>query len=91
MSQRSTSPSHYFSAQDAAEYRYLQRVAFGRDLRAHFELPRDLPHRFLTLMMALNNQSERLDRNREARDALALSVAGVMVVMVVWNLMLFFY
>jgi hypothetical protein len=43
------------------------------------------------LMMALNDQGERLQRNREARDALALSVAGVMVVTVVWNLMLSFY
>ena len=31
------------------------------------------------------DQGERLERNREARDALALSVAGVMVVTVVWN------
>ena len=35
--------------------------------------------------------AERFERNREARHALALSVAGVMTVMVVWNLMLFFY
>ena len=35
--------------------------------------------------------AERFERNREARHALALSVAGVMAVMVVWNLMLFFY
>jgi hypothetical protein len=40
-------------------------------------------------MMALNDQDERLERS--ARHAFALSVAGVMVVMVVWNLMLFFY
>jgi hypothetical protein len=33
--------------------------------------------------------AERFERNREARHALALSVAGVMSVMVV--LMLFFY
>jgi hypothetical protein len=42
-------------------------------------------------MMALNDQGESLERSREARHALALSVAGVMVVTVVWNLMLFFY
>jgi hypothetical protein len=35
--------------------------------------------------------AERFELNREARHALALSVAGVMTVMVVWNLMLFFY
>jgi hypothetical protein len=35
--------------------------------------------------------AERFERSREARHALALSVAGVMAVMVVWNLMLFFY
>jgi hypothetical protein len=35
--------------------------------------------------------ADRFERNREARHALALSVAGVMTVMVVWNLMLFFY
>jgi hypothetical protein len=33
----------------------------------------------------------RLERNREARHALALSVAGAMAVMVFWNLMLFFH
>jgi hypothetical protein len=42
-------------------------------------------------MTALNGQEERLERHRETRHALALSVAGVTVVMVVWNLMLFFY
>jgi hypothetical protein len=30
--------------------------------------------------------AERIERNREARRALALSVAGVMAVMVLWNL-----
>jgi hypothetical protein len=35
--------------------------------------------------------AERFERNREARHALALSGAGVIAVMVVWNLMLFFY
>jgi hypothetical protein len=91
MSQRCKSPSDYLSAQDAAEYCHLLRVVLRRGLLAHYELPQDLPHRILTLMMALNDQGERLERNREARDALALSVAGVMVVTVVWNLMLFLY
>jgi hypothetical protein len=36
--------------------------------------------------------AERFERNREARHALALSVAGVMATMVVWNLtVLLFY
>jgi hypothetical protein len=30
--------------------------------------------------------TERIERNREARHALALSIAGVMAVMVFWNL-----
>jgi hypothetical protein len=35
---------------------------------------------------------ERFDGNREARQALALSVAGVVTIMLVWNLiMLFLY
>ena len=90
MSQRN-SVSDYLSAQDAAEYCDLLRVALGRELRAHYELPQDLPHRILTLMMALNDQGERSERNREARQVLALSVAGVIAAMVVWNLMLFFH
>ncbi len=36
-------------------------------------------------------KAERFELNREARQALALSVAGVIAVMVVWNLMLFFH
>ena len=36
--------------------------------------------------------AERFERNREARQALALSVAGAIVVMIFWNLTtLFFY
>jgi len=91
MSQHRKSVSDYLSAQDAAEYCNLLRVVLRRELRAHYKLPQDLPRQILTLMMALNDQGERLERNREARDALALSVAGVMVVTVVWNLMLSFY
>jgi len=30
--------------------------------------------------------AERVERNREARQALALSIAGAIVVMVLWNL-----
>jgi len=36
--------------------------------------------------------AERFDVNREARQALALSVAGVVTIMLVWNfIMLFLY
>ena len=91
MSQHRKSVSNYLSAQDAAEYRVLLRVVLRRGLLAHYELPQGLPHHILTLMMALNGQVERLERNREAKDALVLSAAGVMVVTVVWNLMLLFY
>ncbi len=90
MSQRRKSATNYLSAQDAVEYCDLLRV-FRLELQAHYEPPKDLPRQILTLMMALNEQDERLERSREARHAFALSVAGVMVVMVVWNLMLFFY
>jgi len=90
MSQLRT-PSDYLSPQDAAEYRDLPRVVLRRGLLAHYKLPQGLPHHILTLMMALNDKGERLERNREAKDALVLSVAGVMVVTVVWNLMLFLY
>jgi hypothetical protein len=37
-------------------------------------------------------KAERFEGNREARQALALSVAGVMAIMLMWNLiMLFLY
>ena len=64
---------------------------FRQELRAHYELPKYLPHQILTLMTALNGQDERFERSREAKDAFALFVAGVIVVMAVWNLILFFY
>ncbi len=81
----------YLSAEDAAEYSALLLRDLRRELRAHYEPPKDLPHQILTLLMALNYQDERVERSREARHAFALSVAGVIAVMVVWNLMLFFY
>jgi hypothetical protein len=90
MSQKRKFVSDYVSNHDAAEYSELLRV-FRQQLRAHYELPKDLPHQILTLMMALNGQDERSERSREAKHAFALSVAGVMVVTAVWNLMLFFY
>ena len=57
ISQRRKSASDYLSAQDAAEYCELVRV-LRRELRAHYELPQDLPHQILTLMMALNDGRE---------------------------------
>jgi hypothetical protein len=81
---------NYLSAQDAVSYCDFLR-AFRLELLAHYELPKDPPDQILTLMMALNDRDERFERSRETRHAFALSVAGVMVVMVVWNLMLFFY
>ena len=90
MSQNRKFVSDYVFDHDAAEYSELLRV-FRQELRAHYELPKYLPHQILTLMTALNGQDERLERQREAMHAFALSLAGVMAVMVVWNLMLFFY
>jgi hypothetical protein len=90
MSQRRTFFSDYVSDHDAAEYSELLRV-FRLELLGHYELPKDLPRQILTLMTALNGQDERLQRHREAMHAFALSAAGVMAVMVVWNFMLFFY
>ncbi len=81
----------YLSAEDAAEYSVLLLRELRRGLRAHYEPPTNLPRQILTLLTALNYQDERVERSREARHALALSVAGVLVVMVVWNLILFFY
>jgi hypothetical protein len=52
MSQRHNSAS----AQDA-EYLDLLRV-LRRELRAHYELPQDLPHQILTIMLALNDLGE---------------------------------
>jgi len=37
-------------------------------------------------------KAEKFEGNREARQALALSVAGVIIIMLIWNLtMLFLY
>jgi hypothetical protein len=89
MSQKRKFVSDYVSDHDAAEYSEMLRV-FRLELLGHYELPKDLPHQLLTLMTALSGQDERLERHREARHAFALSVVGVMAVMVVWNLMLLF-
>ncbi len=56
-SKRRKSGSGYSSNQDAAKQCDLLAV-FRRELREHFELPQDLPHQILTLMMALTNQGE---------------------------------
>jgi hypothetical protein len=89
-SQKRKFVSDYVFDHDAAEYSELLRV-FRQELRAHYELPKYLPHQILTLMTALNGQDERFERSREAKDAFALFVAGVIVVTAVWNLILFFY
>jgi hypothetical protein len=90
MSQKRKFVSAYVSDHDAAEYSEFLR-AFRPELLAHYQLPKDLPRQILALMTVLNGQDERLERHREARQALALSVAGVMTVMVVWHLAQFFY
>ena len=54
--QRKSAPDH-LSAEGAAEYSELLR-ALRQELRAHYEPPEDLPHKILTLMMALNDQAE---------------------------------
>jgi hypothetical protein len=36
-------------------------------------------------------KTERFEDNREARQALALSVAGVMSIMLMWNLIMLFW
>jgi len=90
MSQKRKFVSDYVSDHEVDEYSEFLRV-FRLELLAHYDLPKDLPRQILTLMAALNGQDERLERHREALHAFALSVAGVIAVMVVWNLMLFFY
>jgi hypothetical protein len=57
MSQRRKLVPDCSSAENTAEYRELLTV-LRRELGAHYELPQDLPHQILTLMMALNNQDE---------------------------------
>jgi hypothetical protein len=54
MSQQRKSAPDYLSAEGAAEYCELLRV-FRQELRRHYELPQDLPHQILTLMMALHD------------------------------------
>ena len=65
MSQKRKFVSDCVSDHDAAEYSELLRV-LRQELRAHYELPQDLPHQILTLMMALNDQGES-DEGREVR------------------------
>jgi hypothetical protein len=57
MAQKRKFVSDYVSGHDAAEYSELLRL-LRRELRAHYELPKDLPHQILTLLMALNDQGE---------------------------------
>jgi hypothetical protein len=56
------------------------------------ERPMSITDQFWQYGGRLAAKAERFDGNREARQALALSVAGVMAVMLMWNLiMLFLY
>ena len=57
MAQKRKFVSDYVSGHDAAEYSELLRV-LRQELRAYYELPEDLPHLILTLLMALNDQGE---------------------------------
>jgi hypothetical protein len=57
MSQKRKFVSDHVSEHDPAEYSELLRV-LRQELRAHYEPPEDLPHKILTLMMALNDQAE---------------------------------
>jgi hypothetical protein len=63
LSQKRKLVSDYTSDHDVAEYSELLR-GLRQELRAHYELPEDLPHQILTLMMALNGQGES-DERRE--------------------------
>jgi hypothetical protein len=49
------------SRQSAATFQVLDQ-----DLRAHYGLPRDLPHRLLTLLMKLNDLGNPLRRIKPA-------------------------
>jgi hypothetical protein len=56
---------HHSACQQAAERRDLPKV-LEQDLRAHYELPQDLPHRLLTLLMKLNGLGNPLRRIKPA-------------------------
>jgi hypothetical protein len=51
------SVSGYASGQDATEICDLVAV-LRQELREHYEMPQDLPHQFLALLLALNDQDE---------------------------------
>jgi hypothetical protein len=52
------SASGHSAAWDAAEYTNLLAI-LQQELRGHYELPHDLPHKILTLMMTLNDQGSK--------------------------------
>ena len=52
------SASGHSAACDAAEYTDLLAI-LQQELRGHYELPHDLPHKILTLMMTLNDQGPK--------------------------------
>ncbi len=60
---RRKSASGCASDQHAAEHCDLLAV-LRRELRQHYELPEDLPHQILALMLALNDQGESALRPR---------------------------
>jgi hypothetical protein len=66
MAQKRKLVSDYVADHDAAEYSELLRV-LRQELRAHYELPEDLPHQILTLLMALNDQAESRFADRSSR------------------------
>jgi hypothetical protein len=52
------SQPHHSATQPVAERSGLPKV-LEQDLRAHYELPQELPHRLLTLLMKLNDLGMR--------------------------------
>ena len=52
------SQPHHSAPKQAAERNGLPKV-LEQDLRAHYELPQELPHRLLTLLMKLNDLGMR--------------------------------
>jgi hypothetical protein len=54
----------------ALRLRALQ-AAIGKELRVHFELPQQLPHRILTLLMQLNDQTKIENMPKQFADAAA--------------------
>jgi hypothetical protein len=58
----------------AIRFRDLQTV-IGQELRAHYELPCELPHQLLTLLMQLNAQQNELLRPHQSASLFPRSFA----------------